>query len=110
MKHGDGRIMLWGCWSVAGTGRLVRTGGRTKAAYRVFLEENFLESAYYFRLGQRCIMTRLKAYSQNNVGMAFRQISECPSVAQPKPRLEPHRTSVEKPEDDGSQNFPIHSI
>jgi hypothetical protein len=28
VKHGDGSIMLWGCFSVAGTGRLVRFEGK----------------------------------------------------------------------------------
>uniref|UniRef100_A0AAZ3QBF7 Transposase n=1 Tax=Oncorhynchus tshawytscha TaxID=74940 RepID=A0AAZ3QBF7_ONCTS len=30
VKHGGGRIMLWGCFSVAGTGRLIRIEERCK--------------------------------------------------------------------------------
>jgi hypothetical protein len=30
VKHGGGRIMLWGCFSVAGTGRLVRIEARIR--------------------------------------------------------------------------------
>ncbi|KAF4088887.1 hypothetical protein AMELA_G00059910 [Ameiurus melas] len=32
VKHGGGRIMLWGCFSAAGTGRLVRIEGKMNAA------------------------------------------------------------------------------
>jgi hypothetical protein len=39
VKHGDGSIMLWGCFSAAGTGRLVRIED-----YREILDENLLQS------------------------------------------------------------------
>ena len=32
VKHGGGRIMLWGCFSAAGTGRLVRIEGNINGA------------------------------------------------------------------------------
>ena len=41
--------MLWGCFSAAGTGRLVRI----EAKYREFLDENLLQSAQDLRLGRR---------------------------------------------------------
>uniref|UniRef100_A0AAZ3SPB5 Tc1-like transposase DDE domain-containing protein n=1 Tax=Oncorhynchus tshawytscha TaxID=74940 RepID=A0AAZ3SPB5_ONCTS len=54
VKHGGGSIMLWGCLSTAGTGRLVRIEGKTNGAkYREILDENLLQSAQDLRLGRR---------------------------------------------------------
>jgi hypothetical protein len=51
VKHGGGRIMLWGCFSVAVTGRLVRIEGKMKGAkYREILDENLLQSTQDLRL------------------------------------------------------------
>jgi hypothetical protein len=45
VKHGGGSIILWGCYSVAGTGRLVRIEGKMKGAKsREILDENLLQS------------------------------------------------------------------
>uniref|UniRef100_A0A803JXZ3 Tc1-like transposase DDE domain-containing protein n=1 Tax=Xenopus tropicalis TaxID=8364 RepID=A0A803JXZ3_XENTR len=46
--------MLWGCFSSAETGKLVRVDGKMDGAkYRAILEENLLESGKDLRLGQR---------------------------------------------------------
>ncbi|KAG2465685.1 TCB1 transposase, partial [Polypterus senegalus] len=53
VKHGGGSIMLWGCFSVAETGRLVKIKGKmTAAMYRDILDENLLQSALELRLGR----------------------------------------------------------
>uniref|UniRef100_A0AAZ3RVK5 Tc1-like transposase DDE domain-containing protein n=1 Tax=Oncorhynchus tshawytscha TaxID=74940 RepID=A0AAZ3RVK5_ONCTS len=51
VKHCGGSIMLWVCFSVAGTGRLVRIEGKMNGAkYREILDENLLRNSDW---GQR---------------------------------------------------------
>uniref|UniRef100_A0AAZ3NTX5 Uncharacterized protein n=1 Tax=Oncorhynchus tshawytscha TaxID=74940 RepID=A0AAZ3NTX5_ONCTS len=52
VKHGGGSIMLGGCFSAAGTWRLVRFEGKMKGAkYREILDETLFQSAQDLRLG-----------------------------------------------------------
>ena len=54
VKHGGSGIMLWGCFSAAWTGRLVRIEGKVNSTkYREILDENLLQSTQDLRLGQR---------------------------------------------------------
>uniref|UniRef100_A0A9J8CVQ7 Transposase Tc1-like domain-containing protein n=1 Tax=Cyprinus carpio carpio TaxID=630221 RepID=A0A9J8CVQ7_CYPCA len=48
VKHSGGSIMLWGCFSAAGTGRLLNA-----AKYSDVLDENLLQSSQDLRLGRR---------------------------------------------------------
>ena len=54
VKHGGGSIMLWRCFSSAGTGKLVRIEGMMDdAKYREILEGNLFQSTGDLRLGRR---------------------------------------------------------
>uniref|UniRef100_A0A4W5K4N7 Tc1-like transposase DDE domain-containing protein n=1 Tax=Hucho hucho TaxID=62062 RepID=A0A4W5K4N7_9TELE len=53
VKHGDGNIMLWGCFSAKGTGQLHRIKGTMDGAmYRQILGENLLPSARALKMGR----------------------------------------------------------
>ena len=61
MKLGGGTIMLLGCFSKAGTGRLVRIEEKiNRAKYREIFDENLLQGA------------------QDKAGVALGQVYECP--------------------------------
>ena len=79
VKHAGGIIMLWECFSAAGTGRLVRLEGKmNRAKYREILDENLLQRAQDLRLDHLLTGQRPKTHSQDNAVVASRQVSECP--------------------------------
>ena len=54
VKHGGGSFMLWGCFSLSGTGKLVRIEGMIDGAkYREILVGNLFKSSRDLRLGRR---------------------------------------------------------
>ncbi len=53
MKYGGGNIMLWGCFSAKGTGRLHRIEGRMDGAiYREILANNLLPSVRALKMSR----------------------------------------------------------
>lgn len=87
--------------SFSGSGRLVRTDGRMNAdKYREVLapECTLLQTGITAQ--------RPKAYNLDNAGRASVQVSE---VAQPKPRPDLQRTSVDRVGDGGSPVLPFQS-
>ncbi|KAG2462686.1 TCB1 transposase, partial [Polypterus senegalus] len=91
VKNGGGSIILWGCFSAAGTGRLVRIKGKmTAAMYRDILDENLLQSALDLRLGRRFIFQQdndpkhtdriLKKWLQDNSVNLLEWLSQSPDL------------------------------
>ena len=53
VKHGGGNVILWGCFTAKGTGRLQRIEGRMDGAmYREILANNLLPSVRALKMGR----------------------------------------------------------
>ena len=81
-KQGSGSIMLWACFSVAETGRLIRIAGKMNAAkYRETLNENLLHSTQDLTIGQRFSFQQdndSKHIAKTTQEWLWGQVSECP--------------------------------
>ena len=99
VKHGVGSIMPWGCFSVAGSGRLVRIKAKTKGAkYKEIIDENLLQN---LRLGRS--FTLQQGNESKHTAKATQEwlqdkslnVLECSGQS---PDLNPDRTSLERSE------------
>ena len=112
VKNGGGSIMLWGCFSVAGTGKLARIEGKTyglgtdiislmKTCSSAHRTSDWVEGSPSNWTTTRSRQTKISEQWLRG------QVSECPWVAQPEPGLEPNQTSLERPENSCAATFPI---
>ena len=97
VKHGGDSIMLWGCFSAAGTGRLVRIEGKMNGAMK--------SSSRTSDWGEGSLSNRTTTLSTQPRQRSSGQVSECRWVAQPEPGLEPYLTSI--PENSVAPTLPI---
>ena len=66
VKHGGGNLMLWGCFSAKGRGRLHRIEGRMNGAmYREILGDNLLPSVRALKMGRGWVFQHDKRQPQN---------------------------------------------
>ncbi len=96
VKCAGSSLMLWGCFSAAGTEGLVRVEEKLNAPkYRDSLNENPVQSIQNLRLGRRFTFQQVND-PKNTARVAYRRLCECPWVAQPQPGIEPNQIILEK--------------
>ena len=79
VKHGVGSIMLRGCFSVGGTGRLVMVEGKWNSAkYIEILNENLVQSAQDLRLRQKHTAKKTQQCLRDNFDSATQGHSQSP--------------------------------
>ncbi len=93
VKCAGSSLMLWGCFSAAGTEGLVRVEGKLNAPN--------IEIAL-MKTQSRAFITRFTFQQdkdpKHTPRVAYRQLCECPWVAQPQPGIECNQIFLEKPE------------
>ncbi len=89
VKCGGSSLILWGCFSAAGTEGLAGVEHKLNAPkYRDSLNENPVQSIHNLRLGRRFYFQQDNG-PKHTAGVDYRQLCECPWVDKPKPELEP---------------------
>ncbi len=87
--------MLWSCFSAAGTEGLVKVEEKLNAPkYWDSLNENLFQRIQNLRLGRRFTFQQDND-PQHTARVAYRQLCECPWVAQPQPGLECNQIFLE---------------
>lgn len=90
VKRGGGSIVLWGCFSAAGT----------TAMYKDIPDDNQLHTALDLRMGWRFTFQQIK--NPKHIAKITEEASGPPSkclwLTQPEPKLEPKLTSLDRSE------------
>ncbi len=85
-----------GCFSTAGAEEHIRVEEKLNAQkYRDSLKKNLVQSIQNLRLG-RMFTFQQDSDPKHTARVAYRQLCECPSLAQPQPELEPNQIFLEK--------------
>ncbi len=89
VKCAGSSLMLWGCFSAAGTEGLVRVEEKINAPkYWDSLNENLVQSIQNLRLGRRFTFQQ-DSDPKHTTRVAYRQVCECPWVAHLQPGIDP---------------------
>jgi hypothetical protein len=108
VKHGGGSMMLWGCFSAPGTGRLIRIEANMNGAkYRQIFDENLLQD---LRLGQRLTFQQdndpKHTAKTTQVWLGYKCLNVLQCLSQ-SPDLNPIK-HLWRPENSCAATLPIH--